>query len=164
MARIGSAPLLQWVSKEQRNLPERTLRKLQIEPTAMEVPGRDIPTLSDLIHIFPKGAIIPIHELFLGVERFCRGQPVEENHGLDLPAVANAVPALVRNPWFGRTRSTSALAASAPEIPQPALAAAATGKRQRVGRACSQAFSPAATSRVRHCGSGSTRSSPKRHG
>ena len=57
------------LADEQRKISARTQRKLQLEPTALAV-GRTLPTLSDLRYIFPKGAIIPIHELFLAVERF----------------------------------------------------------------------------------------------
>ena len=106
------------IADEQRNVSERTMRKLQIEPTAMEV-RRGLPTLSDLTLIFPKGSVVPVHELFLGVERFCRGGSAGEVHGAaDALVDENEFPAPVRNPWFGRTRSTSALA-SGPPAPSP---------------------------------------------
>ena len=109
------------LSKEQRNVSERTLRKLHIEPTAIEV-GRYLPSFQDLVHVFPKRVNIPIHHLFLGVERFCRGQTAEEILELDAASTAEPVSAPVSNPWFGRTRSTSALA-SASSVPLPAPSA-----------------------------------------
>ena len=51
------------IANEQRSVSARTSRKLQMTATSLEV-GRRVPTLSDLIHVFPKGANIPIHELF----------------------------------------------------------------------------------------------------
>ena len=111
------------IAHEQRQISARTIRKLQIEPTALAV-GRAVPTLIDLTHIFPRGAIIPIHELLLAVERFLRGCPTEDIDVIDAPPAANAdVPrARALNPWFGRTRSTSALASRdiLPATPPPA--------------------------------------------
>ena len=109
------------IADEQRKISARTKRKLQIEPTALAV-GRTLPTLSDLTYIFPKGAIIPIHELFLAVERFLRGLPAENVHVVDAPPPAPVPKARVINPWFGRTRSTSALASRdiLPATPPPA--------------------------------------------
>ena len=51
------------IANAQGNVSARTLRRLQMEATFPEV-GRGLPTLPDLVHIFPKRAFIPIHELF----------------------------------------------------------------------------------------------------
>ena len=108
------------IANEQQLVSARTRRKLRLGPAGVAV-GRNLPTLSDLTHIFPKGAIIPLEEVFLAVERHLRGSPAEESLATDAPAPAVISPARI-NPWFGRTRSTSALAASqtSPAHPPPA--------------------------------------------
>ena len=109
------------IADAQEKISARTKGKLRIEPTALAV-GRSLPTLSDLTYIFPKGAIIPIQDLFLPVERFLRGIPVQDVPAIDTPPPAHVPQAGVRSPWFGRTRSTSALASRdiLPSTPPPA--------------------------------------------
>ena len=95
----------------QRCLSRRTKSKLRYEqhPTAV---GSTLPTLSDFELIFPQSMSVPIHELFLPIERFLRGLDVEGLVLMDeVQANDTAVPRCV-NPWFGRTRSTSAQAHS----------------------------------------------------
>ena len=57
---------------QQRALSDRTRRKLQypLQPPQVQA---TLPPLSDFVQIWPKGVRIPIHELFLPVERFLRG-------------------------------------------------------------------------------------------
>ena len=99
------------IRSKQRALSDRTRRKLQypLEPPQVQA---TLPALSDFEQIWPKGVRIPIHELFLPVERFLRGldpEPlVEREAQLSLPPVLDTQV----NAWFGRTRSTSALPAS----------------------------------------------------
>ena len=103
----------------QRCLSERTRRKLQYPLETPQVQA-SLPPLSDFQEIWPKGVHVPIHELFLPVERYLRGPqqaqarlpPLDERH---------------MDSWFGRTRSTSALVASLPPPvvrPEPCPAAA----------------------------------------
>ena len=119
------------IANGQRHLSARTVKKLQMEGSPIDV-GRHLPTLSDLTHIFPKGAVVPVHELFLAVGSFCRGVRIPEVSVAAVESGADEAPAPRVNPWFGRTRSSSALA-SAPRAPFPA----------QPRRACPSATMPA---------------------
>ena len=57
---------------QQRALSDRTRMKLQYPLDAPQVQAT-LPPLSDFVQIWPKRLRIPIHELFLPVERFLRG-------------------------------------------------------------------------------------------
>ena len=95
----------------QRALSERTRTKLQYPLDAPQVQAT-LPPLSDFAQIWPKGLRIPIHELFLPVERFLRGLlPEPLDAGVAQPSLPPEGGEHVQ-PWFGRTRSTSARAAS----------------------------------------------------
>ena len=87
------------------------MRKLHMEGNHIDV-GQHLPTLADLTYIFPKGAAVPVHELFLAVESFCRGVRSQGVHVVEVEASADVAPAPRVNPWFGRTRSSSALASA----------------------------------------------------
>ena len=95
----------------------RTLGKLGLGPAGPMVPA-EIPTLVDLIAVFPARREPPLNELFLGLERFARGiAPVDvEPAGAPVGEPTAASPPEDR-PWFGRLRSTSARALPAPEAP-----------------------------------------------
>lgn len=95
----------------QRHLSKRTKSKLMYEhPPALA--GSSLPALAEFQLIFPKSVSVPIHELFLPIERFLRGLDAEEVVLMD--EVRENEPQVARplNPWFGRTRSTSAQAQS----------------------------------------------------
>ena len=117
---------------QQRALSDRTRRKLQypLEPPQVQA---SLPPLSDFEQIWPKGLRIPIHELFLPVERFLRGlleEPLVER--VAQPSKSSVVERQV-NPWCGRTRSTSAQVASfsTPVVrPEACPAAAAMGTQE----------------------------------
>ena len=95
----------------QAHLSKRTQSKLSYErPPPLE--DSSLPTLSDFELIFPKGVSVPIHELFLPIERFLRGLDAEEVLLMDEVHDNEAVVPRPLNPWFGRTRSTSAQAQS----------------------------------------------------
>ena len=96
---------------QQRRLSDRTRRKLQYPLEAPQVQA-SLPTLSDFEQIWPKRVWIPIHELFLPVERFLRGLPQEPLPEREAkPSLPPEVKSQV-NSWFGRTRSTSSRSAS----------------------------------------------------
>lgn len=104
------------LSHRQGLVSERTLRKLQMSRSDMRL-ATTLPSLHDFDHIFPRRGTAPIHELFLPIERFLRGQslPSAPPERQRVHAIAAApVPA---NPWFGRTRSTSAQTLLAPAPP-----------------------------------------------
>ena len=112
------------IRNQQRALSDRTRRKLQYPLESPQIP-RSLPPLSDFEQIWPKGAGIPIHELFLPVERFLRGMVEEPN------------PRPERNievsTWLGRTRSSSALVASSSSSvfqPPPCAAPAALAPQE----------------------------------
>ena len=117
---------------QQRALSDRTRRKLQypLEPPQVQA---SLPPLSDFEQIWPNGVRIPIHELFLPVERFLRGlleEPLVERGAQ--PSQPSVVETPV-NPWFGRTRSTSARVASSSTLgvrPEPCPALRATGTQE----------------------------------
>ena len=95
------------LKKRQTCISSRTQAKLRYEvyPSPAD---NSLPAFTDFELIFPKGVTIPIHELFLPVERFLRAEQawsvaLNDEELADEPAQAR--PA---NPWFGRTRSTSA--------------------------------------------------------
>ena len=117
---------------QQRALSDRTRRKLQypLEPPQAQA---SLPPLSDFEQIWPKRVRIPIHELFLPVERFLRGLPQEPLAEREAkPSLPPVVESQV-NSWFGRTRSTSAQSASSstPVVrPEPCPAAAALGTQE----------------------------------
>ena len=95
----------------QAHLSKRTQSKLSYErPPPLE--DSSLPTLSDFEVIFPKSVSVPIHELFLPIERFLRGLDAEEVVLMDEVHDNEAVVLRLLNPWFGRTRSTSAQAHS----------------------------------------------------
>ena len=120
------------IRSQQRALSDRTRRKLQypLEPPQVQA---SLPPLSDFVQIWPKGVRIPIHELFLPVERFLRGllqEPLIE--GVAQPSLQPVVERQV-NPWFGRTRRTSALVASSSTPvarPEPCPVPAALGTQE----------------------------------
>ena len=85
------------LAEEQRNVSARTKRKLQMETSALNT-GRAVPTLSALTYIFPRGAIIPVHELFLGVERYLRGIPEAANHSTHITPPTPAPDITETNP------------------------------------------------------------------
>ena len=96
---------------QQRALSDRTRRKLQFPLEAPEEQS-SLPPLSDFEQIWPRGVRIPIHELFLPVERFLgRFLPsplVERGPQPSLTLVEERQASA----WLGRTRSTSAQGAS----------------------------------------------------
>ena len=91
------------IRNQQRALSDRTRTKLQYPLEPPQAP-RSLPPLSDFEQIWPKGVRIPIHDLFLPVERFLRGIVEEPNPPPEQDIEVNA--------WLGRTRSTSAVVAS----------------------------------------------------
>ena len=111
----------------QRALSDRTRRKLQY-PLGEPQIEPSLPPLSDFELIWPKGVRIPIHDLFLPVERFLRGlRPEPLVHGVSQPSLPPKGVGEMQA-WFGRTRSSSAGAASsstASARPEPCRAPAA---------------------------------------
>ena len=61
---------------------------------------------------FQESVSVPIHELFLPIARFLRGLDSEEVVLMDEGREIETEVARPLNPWFGRTRSTSAQAQS----------------------------------------------------
>ena len=106
------------LADQQQRLSKRTRNKLQYTEDNLEV-LHSLPLLEDFVHIFPRRTDPPLHELFLPVERFLRGQslpPVDVVDGID----HGETPAITVNPWYGRTRSTSTQALQAsPGLPTP---------------------------------------------
>ena len=95
----------------QARLSRRAKSKLRYEDPPPPA-GCSLPTLADFELIFPKSVSIPIHELFLPIERFLRGLDAEEVVLMDEVRANESVVPRPPNPWFGRTRSTSAQARS----------------------------------------------------
>ena len=110
------------IRRQQLALSDNIRKKLQytLEPPQVHA---GLPSLSDFEHIWPQGLRIPIHELFLPVESFLRGEPQRPlDERVVHPSLPPVVPAAQVNPWTGRTRSTSGSAASsrAPVVqPEP---------------------------------------------
>ena len=100
---------------EQRALSARTRIKLQYPLAAPQVQA-SLPPLSDFEYIWPKRLKIPIHEVFLPVERFLRGLPpealVEEVAPKRPDSACERKSGGQVKAWIGRTRSTSSLASS----------------------------------------------------
>ena len=95
----------------QTRLSRRTKSKLRYERPPPPADS-SLPTLADFELIFPKGVSVPIHELFLPITRFLRGLDAEEVVLMDEVQANEPVVPRPLNPWFGRTRSTSAQAQS----------------------------------------------------
>ena len=117
---------------QQRALSERTRRKLQYPLEAPQVQA-SLPPLSDFEQIWPKGVRIPVHELFLPVERFLRGLLQEPLVEREAQASQATVEEIHFNPWIGRTRSTSARVASSSTVvvrPEPCPAPKAMGLQE----------------------------------
>ena len=72
--------------------------------------GDRLPELHHLQTIFPRNAIVPIEELFSALIRRERGEPTAPWP----KSPGSPVSATSPTTWYGRTRSTSALAAQAP--------------------------------------------------
>ena len=95
----------------------RTLGKLGLGLAEAMAP-MGIPTLVDLIAVFPARRDPPVTELFLGVERFARGiAPEDAQPARPAARPPGAASSHADNPWFGRLRSTSARVLPAPEAP-----------------------------------------------
>ena len=112
------------IRNQQRALSDRTRTKLQCPLEPPQAP-RSLPPLSDFEQIWPKGVRIPIHDLFLPVERFLRGIAEEPSPPPEQDIEVNT--------WLGRTRSTSALVASSSSSvfqPPPCAAPAALAPQE----------------------------------
>ena len=90
----------------QREVSESLLRKLQWE--APPVVGAGLPSLAQLASIYPRGALIPVEQLF---GKFREGQGAGEAQAQPT-ASASLLETRPENPWQGRTRSSSSLGAS----------------------------------------------------
>ena len=120
------------IRSQQRALSDRTRKKLQYHLEISQVQA-SLPPLSDFEEIWPKGLRIPIHELFLPVERFLRGLPQEPWLKRVSQSSQPSVVQSQENPWFGRTRSTSARVASSSTFdaqPEPCPVATVMGSQE----------------------------------
>ena len=110
------------LAKSQARISKRTASKLGYE---FNPPPADasLPAFADFEQVFPKGVTVPIHELFLPIERFLRGEIACSVDLMDEDSAGEPAQARPANPWYGRTRSTSAQvespASSAPAPPRP---------------------------------------------
>ena len=93
------------LTPSQAHVSARVKNKLGWENDIPDV-GRDLPELRHLRALFPTNAVIPIEELFCALVRRERGRPTAPAVRLETSPSPPPDP----RPWFGRTRSTSALA------------------------------------------------------
>ncbi len=94
------------LTKDSRLVSQRVLQKLEFD-TRPAPPTDGFPTLRQLQAVFPVRSEIPISELFLALAKRARATDVRVLAHPD-PIVSLSPPRAA--PWFGRTRSTSALA------------------------------------------------------
>ena len=91
----------------------RVLAKLELCAAPL-LPAAQIPSLAQLQAVFPAGSIIPVGGLFSALARRER----EATSSVPRPAPAPPLlPLPPPQPWFGRTRSTSALVAAPARVP-----------------------------------------------
>ena len=99
------------LAENQVGLSIRTKNKLQLADIS-SLDCRTPPTMHDLELIFPRRMHVPVHVLFLAVERCARGlapEPTARPAEASSPTVMPPLPH-PKGPWYGRTRSTSARA------------------------------------------------------